>query len=559
MDDIIIVAGLFGLFVMAGIAIYVDRRKSQASLRERIKNNWGKAPEREYTYEEFESITHYFAHHKGDKPVIDDITWNDLEMDDIFMLMNQTYSSVGEEYLYALLRKPLTSTEELEERDRLVCYLTEQEEERVNMQMVFAALGRTARISVSDYIERFTDLTTKSVLPDCLMALSILICIGIIFIQPPLGAIALILCVGNNIRSYYKTKSEIEPYMNCISYIMRVLKGADRLQKLELPGASEYLKKIGEKKRIFQKFRKNSFLVAAGNGMTGSLEDVVLDYVRMIFHIDILKFYSMLEEVKKHRSDIDDLIEQMGMLESAAAIGSFRAYLPFTCRPELLPERKAQISVENGYHPMINDPVANSIEEDRSVLITGSNASGKSTFLKTTALCTIFAQTIYACPATVYRACFFQVYSSMALRDDLMGKESYYIVEIKSLKRILNHVEDELPVLCFVDEVLRGTNTIERISASAQVLKSLCRRNILCFAATHDIELTHILENYYSNYHFQEEIRENDVLFNYKLMKGRAVSRNAIRLLGIIGYDEEIIRRAEKMAERFASSGEWRL
>ena len=89
----------------------------------------------------------------------------------------------------------------------------------------------------------------------------------------------------------------------------------------------------------------------------------------------------------------------------------------------------------------------------------------------------------------------------MALKDDLLGRESYYLAEIRSLKRILDETGEEYPVLCFVDEVLRGTNTVERIAASAQILESLSGRNVICFAATHDIELTYILEDDYENYH----------------------------------------------------------
>ena len=79
----------------------------------------------------------------------------------------------------------------------------------------------------------------------------------------------------------------------------------------------------------------------------------------------------------------------------------------------------------------------------------------------------------------------------------------------------------DYPILCFVDEVLRGTNTLERIAASSRILATLAKENALCFAATHDIELTYILENYYSNYHFREKVEGNQVLFDYKLYKGR--------------------------------------
>ena len=195
---------------------------------------------------------------------------------------------------------------------------------------------------------------------------------------------------------------------------------------------------------------------------------------------------------------------------------------------------------------------------ERGVLLTGSNASGKSTFLKTTAINAILAQTVHTCLADRYSGGLYRIMSSMALRDDLAGGDSYYIVEIKSLKRILNYSADSgRPVLCFVDEVLRGTNTVERIAASTQILKSLAGKNVLCFAATHDIELTHLLEAYYNNYHFEEEIKEEDVVFNYRLKKGRATTRNAIRLLGVMGYEESIIEEAEKQAERFLKTGSW--
>ena len=80
---------------------------------------------------------------------------------------------------------------------------------------------------------------------------------------------------------------------------------------------------------------------------------------------------------------------------------------------------------------------------------------------------------------------------------------------------------------------------------------------VMCFAATHDIELTHILEDIYSNYHFTEEVEDTDVMFSYKLIEGEATSRNAIKLLDIMGYDENITKSAEKMACDFVKNGNW--
>ena len=130
------------------------------------------------------------------------------------------------------------------------------------------------------------------------------------------------------------------------------------------------------------------------------------------------------------------------------------------------------------------------------------------------------------------------------------------MVEIRAIKRILDAVEEsEGKIICFVDEVLRGTNTVERIAASTQILKSMCGPKILCFAATHDIELTELLKEEYENYHFEEDIREGDVVFPYQLMKGKASTRNAIRLLEMMGYDEDIVRQASSRAEYFVNTG----
>ena len=197
--------------------------------------------------------------------------------------------------------------------------------------------------------------------------------------------------------------------------------------------------------------------------------------------------------------------------------------------------------VKDVYHPNITNAVPNSINVNKNILLTGSNASGKSTFLKTIAINAILSQSIDTSVSKEYRAPVFRIYSSMSLKDNLEGHDSYYIVEIKALKRILDSIDyDEKPVLCFVDEVLRGTNTVERIAASSQILKSLCGRSVLCFAATHDIELTRMLDNCF-----------------YKLQEGPTKTRNAIKLLKSIGYDGKIIKAADDTANQFLQTGNW--
>jgi DNA mismatch repair ATPase MutS len=157
----------------------------------------------------------------------------------------------------------------------------------------------------------------------------------------------------------------------------------------------------------------------------------------------------------------------------------------------------------------------------------------------------------------------------MALRDSLQDGESYFIVEIKSLRRILEASEDSRPgtaqtgtetcnpVLCCIDEVLRGTNTVERIAASAEILRCFARTKTLCFAATHDLELTGLLGDVYDNYHFSEEIVDGDVRFSYRIMPGPSTSCNAIALLNALGYDKSIVEQARARADRFLADGTW--
>ena len=139
----------------------------------------------------------------------------------------------------------------------------------------------------------------------------------------------------------------------------------------------------------------------------------------------------------------------------------------------------------------------------------------------------------------------------MVVRDDLAAGDSYFIVEIKSLRRILEMVE-KYPCTCYIDEILRGTNTVERIAASASVLFYLYNQDVLCIAASHDIELTNLLAKQYDNYHFREHVTDKGIVFNYKINEGPSTTRNAIKLLSFMDFPEEVVTQAEGLAEEYS-------
>ena len=550
----VVMAGLILIFWLKGFA---DYKKSEKNFVQKLYSDYGILPQREYKPEQFENISHYFMKHK-DGFCIDDITWNDLNMDEIFKTMNHTYSAAGEEYLYYILRTPCVNEEELLRREEIIQFFENHPDERVAYQFIYNKLGRTGKFSIYDYLDYLDGLGERSNVSHYAALFLLLVSIGIMFVHVPIGIVALFSVLVYNNVSYFKVKEEIDPYIVSFAYVFRILDTVKNLKAHRVSELEEEFNILKKSSVAMGRFTRGSFLIMSSGRMSGSGSplDILFDFFRMGFHLDLIKFNQMLSEVRKHISDIDCMITILGKIEAMIAIGAYRASLDTVCIPEFSVE--TVINADGLYHPLIDHPIKNDIHTDASVLITGSNASGKSTFLKTVAINSIFAQTIHTCLADYYKGARFRIASSMSLKDDVQAGDSYYMVEIKAIKRILDLINLEgLPVLCFVDEVLRGTNTVERIAASTQILRSMSKSNCICFAATHDIELTHLLENVYHNYHFSEEIEKNDIFFTYKIMEGRATTRNAIKLLGIMGYESLIIEEAEKMAADFLETGVW--
>ena len=554
--EIIYMLIFFALIAIVGFSGYRQRKEMNRYLYKRIKKNFGNTPERLYTSEELKNIAGYFETKKKSGFFIDDITYNDLDLEEIFKLLNNTYSCVGEEYLYKMLRMPEYDEKELKERDKIISHFEENNEEAYKLSKIFSELIKNPKISFYDLISRTMEIKKLNPLIDILCVIMVVVSIGAMIYYPPVGVLLSVAVLAFNVFSYFSRKAQIENYILCFKYIIAMVDIADKISKQESDGVlNEYYSELKKDVDEIKSIKKGMFLLSSG-GMSGSITDIIMDYVRMILHVDLIKFNSMLKKTLNNRALIDNLYEKLGYLESCIAVASFRKSLSYYCKP-VFSDKNSRIKCDEVYHPVIAHPIANDIYEEKCVLITGSNASGKSTFLRTIAINALFAQTIYTCTANEFETCFYEIYSSMALKDSLSGSDSYYMVEIKSLKRILDRIDGRRRILCFVDEVLRGTNTIERIAASSHILKHMSDSKVMCFAATHDIELTHILEDIYSNYHFTEEVEDGDVMFSYKLIEGEATSRNAIKLLDIMGYDENITKSAEKMAYDFVKNGNW--
>lgn len=561
--DYIIISGVIVLAIALLMGSeYRNAKRARGQCLDRLYQSYGTFPDREYRAGELEHIAMYSRRH-SEEHQIDDITWNDLHMDDVYRRINTCVSAAGDEYLYYRLRTPVYDADAAERAEDCVRFFAEHEAQRREVQDMLFDLGRMGKYSIYEYLDNLDTLGERGngryLAGDLLLLMGVLL----MFRSLPIGLAVLLVMLCRNIVGYYREYRQIEPYITSFRYINRLLAGAKRMSRRTIPAIAGEQARLAACYRSMRGFIRNSYLIVFTEKGNGNPLGVLADYLRMTTYLDMIQFNRALRAVREHAGQIDEMVTIFGQIETAIAVGSYRRALGDSwCVPRLHYERSAdrRLVAESLYHPLLASPVSNSVQADRGVLITGSNASGKSTFLRAVALNALLAQTIHTCPADRYEAPVFRICSSMSLRDDLIGGQSYYMVEIRSIKRILDLVkaaEDGRPVLCFVDEVLRGTNTVERIAASTQIMRALAGGNALCFAATHDVELTKLLEREYDNYHFEERMEADDIVFPYRLLKGPATTRNAIALLGALGYDSRIVSEAERMAQRFLAGGGW--
>jgi len=546
----VVVALLIILYIRG---LIVSKRENEKQ-RERIKRQFGIALDKNYSEQGKNHRKALLKLNAEKEGLLDDVTWNDLEMERIFERIDSCKSAAGEEDLYFRLHDVSSIDEDYK---KLIEVFQNNEEARFELTLSACKLGYLKKLSPYDYLEFLTKQDKKHSIRDILLDLLYIPLIVLSFFYPLYGAAAVFILLVVNIFIYFRDKRVLDGLLVSLSFIVRISeqglwladKNYDFLEKENL--------KLGEMKALLKGVKSSgSYLIASGRNNTGATAssspiELVLNYINMALHIDLIQYRHMLGRLSGHKDDYEWLIGLFGTLDSAISVASFRKSLENGyCEPMISGDDAHSLSITEGYHPLIKKPVENSIQTNKGVLLTGSNASGKSTFLRMVAINAIMAQTIHTVCAKTYSAPKYKIYSSIALTDNLLGGESYFIVEIKSLKRILDASAHGEPVLCFVDEVLRGTNTVERISASKVILESLNQRNVLCFAATHDGELCELLSDNYDNYHFEESIVDSDISFDYLLKKGPASTRNALLLLRSYGYDSELIDKAENVAHK---------
>lgn len=551
-----VLVGIIVIVVVGIVFSIVENRKRLEYIKLNIINNYGKTINLDEVMIKMKNVSSYFRN-KNEKNIIDDITWNDLNMDDIFKKINNTQSTAGQEVLYDMLRTPVYSQAVLTKRDKVIEFFKKNEKERYDIQFILGKLGKSNELYITNCLFNKEDNSKSNLLKFTLLSWIPAISLLLLFIHP----MFLILTVGCVVLNVFiSQRNKVENYdANGFSYMISLVNAANKIKEKNIFEIDENIDSIDASLKKLKNIKRKSVGIQEKSIMSDM--DVFAEYANLIFLREIITYEKVKNTIIKNKKELKNVYEYVGTIDSLIAIASFRESLDFYTKPCLKISEKREdnnIEFKDIYHPLVKEPVLNNGNFSKGVLITGSNASGKSTFIKTIAINAIMAQTIYTCFAKEYKTSYFNIYTSMALKDDIHSSESYYIVEIKSLKRILDQVQNNIPCLCFVDEILRGTNTVERIASSCEVLKNIGNENALCFAATHDVELTYMLDDIFENYHFEETITDNDIKFDYKIHRGRAQTRNAIKLLEFMGYDKKLVENANYRAKKFLDTGKWK-
>lgn len=502
---------------------------------------------------------------------IDDITWNDLEMDEIFFRINHTRSYIGEQVLYHWLHaadpRKKQSGEEAVHRDqdglsehsadeaskeellleKQIAFYTEHADKRVQIEEKLCRIGKREEDYHMPAFLMHAELWNigKGYFLHILQALLMIFLIGSIWTEQLLCVAGLCAVAFVNLAVYLWVKQKYEIFLYSLGSLKQLLEFCQMLIKEDYREALHIPEEIVRITQALKGLSKSILGIQERKraAWSGDMMYLAQDYIFGITLLDVSAFNHIMKLVDSRQEEILQLYEFAGSVDAGISIASFRASLPFYCLPQIW--ERHQICAEHLIHPLLEHSVANDLTMEHRALITGSNASGKSTFLKALAVNAILAKTIHTCTAKRFSMSDIQIITSMSLRDDLQHGESYYLREAKRIREML---KQDRPSLMIIDEILKGTNTTERVAASYAILDYFTETPHFMIVATHDLDLVRDMRGKYDCYYFESRVTEQDIVFEYRIKKGISGGSNAIALLALLGYPESIVAAADQRA-----------
>jgi hypothetical protein len=519
---------------------------------EKIRRRWGKPREERGS---FSLIGAYSAGNESPSyHRLNEQTCGDIDFHDLFRFTDHTTSRIGQQYLYDKLLNPCGDEAPLQELDMQACYFTSNGSEREKIQQHLLRMDHSdayfLHLLLKDRLFKRPRWYWLTVLDSWLIVLLLLLSVhysGLLIILLAPFAVNLMLHFWNKNNTYQFIKSF--PQLNLLLRVTRKLLAEDI--PFDSTGVAKSLSRL-------KGFRRKSIWLSFGQ--TGGSELSMLYYwllelLKALFLIELHSFVGLIRELEERHADVRRIFCYAGAIDMAISVASFRAADGQTCVPSLV--RAGGVQGRGLYHPLIRDCVVNSLDvEGKGVLITGSNMSGKTSFLRTLGINSLLAQTIYTCCAEQYCAPPVRLYSSIRIDDSVLEGKSYYFEEVNVMGELIAAAEAREPNLYLLDEVFKGTNMVERIASAKAILTYLDKKGHIVVVSTHDLELSDMLKDQYDLYHFEEILQGQELVFDHLLKAGPLRTRNAIRILGLAGYPAEVIRDAEETSRILMDGGD---
>lgn len=281
-------------------------------------------------------------------------------------------------------------------------------------------------------------------------------------------------------------------------------------------------KKINELANIYQNL----------NNVQNLLSTVIFN-ASYLYHIRAL--IALDKWLDENKINVEVILDTIANVEAISSLANFKYNHPGFCFAEI--SNSANLYIENTGHPLIRskENILNTIEfkEKEFKILTGSNMSGKSTFLRTIGINILLSNMGSACSASrmLYRP--MPLISSMRNTDSILDKESYFLAEVNRLKLIFEKAESQ-KMFIILDEILRGTNSDDKLEGSKLIVENLIKLEQYGIIATHDLELCELSKVYpeqVENICFESQIVNNDLYFDYKLKKGICKNKSASFLI----------------------------